>query len=108
MTDYNQFLSKTVIDLPPSGIRRFFDVASKMENVISLGVGEPDFVTPWNIRDETIASIENGYTSYTANPGLLELRQEISNYLKNRFKIEYNPENQIMNFKNLVKKYKLI
>src|SRR5690606_11174710 len=96
MTDYNQFLSKTVIDLPPSGIRRFFDVASKMENVISLGVGEPDFVTPWNIRDETIASIENGYTSYTANPGLLELRQEISNYLNNRFKIEYNPENQII------------
>ncbi|MCU9595118.1 aminotransferase [Caldibacillus thermolactis] len=96
MTDYNQFLSKTVIDLPPSGIRRFFDVASKMENVISLGVGEPDFVTPWNIRDETIASIEDGYTSYTANPGLLELRQEISNYLNNRFKIEYNPENQII------------
>ncbi|NCU17847.1 aminotransferase [Pallidibacillus pasinlerensis] len=96
MIDVNQFLSKTAAELPPSGIRKFFDVAAQMENVISLGVGEPDFITPWSIRDETIASIEEGYTSYTANPGLLELRQEISNYLKNRFNIEYDPKNQII------------
>ena len=96
MIDVNQFLSKTAAELPPSGIRKFFDVAAQMENVISLGVGEPDFITPWSIRDETIASIEEGYTSYTANPGLLELRQEISNYLKKRFNIEYDPKNQII------------
>lgn len=94
--DYNQFLSKTAIDLEPSGIRKFFDLASSMEGVISLGVGEPDFITPWNIREAAIQALEDGYTSYTANAGLLELREEIANYLQRRFDINYHAENQII------------
>ena len=70
-------LSKTVMELEPSGIRRFFDVANTMDNVISLGVGEPDFDTPWHIREEGIYSLEKGRTSYTSNAGLLPLRREI-------------------------------
>lgn len=89
MIDYNQFLATQAVELKPSGIRRFFDVASKMENVISLGVGEPDFVTPWAIRDMAIASIEDGFTSYTANPGLLELREEIANYMERKYHLSY-------------------
>lgn len=96
MIDYNQFLATQAVELKPSGIRRFFDVASKMENVISLGVGEPDFVTPWAIRDMAIASIEDGFTSYTANPGLLELREEIANYMERKYHLSYQPENQII------------
>ncbi len=96
MIDYNQFLATQAVELKPPGIRRFFDVASKMENVISLGVGEPDFVTPWAIRDMAIASIEDGFTSYTANPGLLELREEIANYMERKYHLSYQPENQII------------
>ncbi len=96
MMNYDQFLSKKALDLKPSGIRKFFDVASKLDNVISLGVGEPDFTTPWTIRDETIASLEDGYTSYTANPGLLELREEISRYMKRKFNLSYDPESEII------------
>ena len=96
MTDYNQYLSKTVVDLPPSGIRKFFDLAEQMENVISLGVGEPDFITPWRIRDEAIQALSDGYTSYTANAGLLELREEISKYMKRKFSLDYRPEDQII------------
>ncbi|KFL75966.1 aminotransferase class I and II family protein [Bacillus anthracis] len=76
-------LSRAAESLQPSGIRKFFDLAANMKGVISLGVGEPDFVTPWNVRQACIRSIEQGYTSYTANAGLLELRQEIAKYLKN-------------------------
>jgi len=90
------YVSKTVRDLKPSGIRRFFDLAAGMEGVISLGVGEPDFVTPWHVRDAAIRSIEDGYTSYTPNAGLLELREEITNYVKNRFHVEYSPSEVIV------------
>lgn len=85
-------LSKTVMELQPSGIRRFFDVANTMENVISLGVGEPDFDTPWHVREEGIYSLEQGRTYYTSNAGLLPLRQEISRYLGERFDLPYGPE----------------
>ncbi len=85
-------LSKTVMELEPSGIRRFFDVANTMENVISLGVGEPDFDTPWHIREEGIYSLEKGRTYYTSNAGLLPLRQEISRYLDRRFGLPYGPD----------------
>lgn len=85
-------LSKTVMELQPSGIRRFFDMANTMENVISLGVGEPDFDTPWHIREEGIYSLEQGRTYYTSNAGLLPLRQEISRYLGERFDLPYTPE----------------
>lgn len=87
----NKYISKLVHDLKPSGIRRFFDLAAGMEGVISLGVGEPDFVTPWSIREAAIESLEEGYTSYTPNAGLLELRVEIADYLKTRFNVEYSP-----------------
>ncbi|MBP3702946.1 MAG: aminotransferase class I/II-fold pyridoxal phosphate-dependent enzyme [Lachnospiraceae bacterium] len=85
-------LSKTVVALKPSGIRRFFDVASEMEDVISLGVGEPDFDTPWHIREEGIYSLEKGRTFYTSNAGLVELREEICAYLKRRFQLSYKKE----------------
>ncbi|MCC3355722.1 aminotransferase [Bacillus sp. REN16] len=92
----SQYLSKKVQELKPSGIRRFFDLAVTMEGVISLGVGEPDFVTPWSIREASIQSIEAGITSYTGNAGLLELRQEISEYLHRSFGVEYSPQNEII------------
>lgn len=85
-------LSKTVQELAPSGIRRFFDVANTMEDVISLGVGEPDFDTPWHIREEGIYSLEQGRTFYTSNAGLAELKTEISRYLKRRFRLPYTAE----------------
>lgn len=94
--DQHKYLAKSVNDLKPSGIRRFFDLASKMENVISLGVGEPDFVTPWNVIEASYHSLEQGYTAYTANAGLLELRQQISKYLRVNYSVDYNPENQVI------------
>jgi aminotransferase len=94
--EYEHYFSKTAKELQPSGIRRFFDLAASMKGVISLGVGEPDFVTPWNIREAAILSFEQGLTSYTANAGLLELRQEISTYLETRFAVHYEPNNQII------------
>ncbi len=93
---YDHYLSQTAKELQPSGIRKFFDLAATMEGVISLGVGEPDFITPWSIREATILSLEQGYTSYTANAGLLELREEITNYLATRFGVQYDPNNQII------------
>lgn len=89
-------LSKTVQSLQPSGIRRFFDLAASMDNVISLGVGEPDFVTSWSVREASILSLERGYTSYTANAGLLELRQELMNYMKKQFSVSYDYQNEIL------------
>ncbi len=83
-------LSKTVSSIPPSGIRKFFDIVAEMKDAISLGVGEPDFVTPWHIRDEGIYSLQKGHTHYTSNKGLLELRREISNYLNRRFNLSYD------------------
>lgn len=85
-------LSKLVMELEPSGIRRFFDVANTMENVISLGVGEPDFDTPWHIREEGIYSLEQGRTYYTSNAGLLPLREQTSIYLQSRFGLPYGPD----------------
>lgn len=90
----NNFLSKAVTQLPPSGIRKFFDIAAEMDDVISLGVGEPDFVTPWHIRDEGVYSLEKGHTHYTPNRGLSELRREISNYMMRRFELSYDPMTQ--------------
>ena len=89
-------LSKKVIAIKPSGIRKFFDLVSEMQDVISLGVGEPDFDTPWHIRDEGIYALEKGRTFYTSNSGLKALRQEISNYIKRTQNILYNPDNEII------------
>lgn len=89
-------LSKTALEVPFSGIRRFFDIAASMQDVVSLGVGEPDFVTPWSVREAAIYSLERGQTTYTSNYGLLELRREISRYLNKRYKVEYNPEGEIL------------
>lgn len=91
-----ELLNPVVANVPPSGIRKFFDVAAEMEDAISLGVGEPDFVTPWHIRDEGIYSLEKGRTHYTSNSGLKELRVEISNYLNRRFELKYNPMSQVV------------
>ena len=85
-----------VRDLPPSGIRKFFDIVATMPDAISLGVGEPDFVTPWNICESAIYSIEQGKTHYTSNWGTLELRREIAEYLSIRCNLHYNPENEIL------------
>ncbi|XWN51359.1 aminotransferase [Anoxybacillus flavithermus] len=90
------YVSDTVSRLQPSGIRRFFDLAASMEGVISLGVGEPDFITPWSVREACILSLEQGYTSYTANAGLWELRKAISDYLAHRFEVLYDPTNEII------------
>lgn len=89
-------ISKTIIGLKKSGIRKFFDIVSEMKDVISLGVGEPDFDTPWHIREEGIYALEKGKTFYTSNAGLKELRYEISNYLKRTQNIIYNPDNEII------------
>lgn len=90
------FVNDTVRNLPPSGIRKFFDIVSEMKDAISLGVGEPDFVTPWNIREAAIYSIEQGDTHYTSNWGLLELRQEIAKYMQSRFHLPYDPRTQVL------------
>ena len=89
-------LSKTVINIKPSGIRKFFDIVSEMDDVISLGVGEPDFDTPWHVRKEGIDSLEKGRTFYTSNSGLMELRQEICNYLKRKQNVEYDARKQVI------------
>ena len=96
MMDMKALLNPVVQDIPPSGIRRFFDIAAEMEDAISLGVGEPDFVTPWHIRDEGIYSLEKGKTHYTSNSGLKELRTEICNYLNRRFSLQYDPMSQVV------------
>lgn len=89
-------VAEVVQNVPPSGIRRFFDIVSQMEDVISLGVGEPDFVTPWRIREAAIYSLERGYTQYTSNWGLLELREEIARLLDRRYGVEYRPEGEVL------------
>lgn len=96
MNETKTYLSKTVEEMKPSGIRKFFDLASSMEGVISLGVGEPDFVTSWSVREAAILSLEQGYTSYTANAGLLELREEISAYMNRAFRVEYSAKDEII------------
>ncbi len=89
-------LSDTIVKIPPSGIRKFFDVVSEMKGAISLGVGEPDFDTPWHIREEGIYSLEKGRTFYTSNAGLKELKVEICNYLKRRQNLEYDYNTEVM------------
>lgn len=96
MTNWNDRISPIVKSVPPSGIRRFFDIASEMEDVISLGVGEPDFVTPWSIRESCVYGLEQGYTSYTANRGLMELREEICFMHKRRFDLDYDPKTDVL------------
>ena len=89
-------LSKKVVALEPSGIRKFFDVVNEMEDAISLGVGEPDFDTPWRIREEGIYSLERGRTFYTSNAGLKELKIEITRYIKDRVNVAYDPNHEVL------------
>lgn len=89
-------LSDKIITIKPSGIRKFFDIVNEMDDAISLGVGEPDFDTPWHIRDEGIYSLEKGRTFYTSNSGLKELRNEIANYMKRTQGISYDPAHEII------------
>ncbi len=96
MINYSEFLNKKVVDVKPSGIRKFFSIAEEMDDVISLGVGEPDFMTPWHIRQTGIKYLEKGATRYTANAGLLELRKEITNFFSRKYKVEYNYKSEVM------------
>ncbi|SFG33823.1 pyridoxal phosphate-dependent aminotransferase [Oribacterium sp. WCC10] len=89
-------LNSKITDIQPSGIRKFFDIVSEMKDAISLGVGEPDFDTPWHIREEGIYSLERGKTFYTSNSGLKELRNEIANYVKRKYDVDYNPMTEVM------------
>jgi len=94
--DYQKLLSPTVVGIKPSGIRKFFDIAGTMEDVISLGVGEPDFPTPWEIRKAGILSLESGRTRYTSNRGLETLRTEIGNYVERKYNVTYDPKSEIL------------
>ena len=96
MIDYKQILSQRIQEVPPSGIRKYFDIMAEMDDAISLGVGEPDFQTPWHIRDAGIYSLEKGFTKYTPNAGLSDLRRAICRYLKRRFALEYQPIGQTL------------
>ena len=89
-------VSPTVRSIPPSGIRRFFDIVAEMSGVISLGVGEPDFITPWHIRESCVHGLQRGYTAYTSNYGLLELRQAIARHIETEYQVPYNPRNEIL------------
>ncbi len=96
MIDYSKILSDTVLNIKPSGIRKFFDIAATMDDVISLGVGEPDFQTPWSVRKAGITSLEKGKTKYTSNSGLEKLRQEISNYIDRKCGVNYDPLHEVL------------
>ena len=96
MINYEDLLIQKVQTLPPSGIRKFFDIVATMKDAISLGVGEPDFCTPWSVREAGIYSLEKGETHYTANAGLMELREEICNYTKRKYNVSYNPANEVL------------
>lgn len=96
MINYEKILNDSIQKIAPSGIRKFFDVVATMEDAISLGVGEPDFVTPWPIREAGIYSLEKGRTYYTANAGLMELRQEICNYTDRKYGIKYDPKTEVL------------
>ena len=89
-------IKDNVRNMPPSGIRKYFDLINEMDDVISLGVGEPDFITPWNVTEAGIYSLEKGHTHYSSNAGFIELRIEIANYLSRRFDLTYNPQNEIL------------
>ena len=94
--NYDQILNQRIQGIKPSGIRKFFDILEEMTDAITLGIGEPDFVTPWHIRDAGIYSLERGHTKYTSNAGMLELRREIANYLNRRFSLSYDYTNQVL------------
>ncbi|MCM1577416.1 MAG: aminotransferase class I/II-fold pyridoxal phosphate-dependent enzyme [Ruminococcus sp.] len=94
--DYNRLIAKKCYEMKPSGIRKFFDLAAQKEGVISLGVGEPDFQTPWNVREEAITALEKGKTKYTANAGLGELRSAISRYIDRKLGVRYDPEHEVV------------
>ena len=96
MIDYSTVLNKKVQTIKPSGIRRFFDIANEMDNVISLSIGEPDFTTPWHVREEGIHSLEDGKTWYSPNRGFMELRQQISRWLKRHYHVEYDPQEEVL------------
>ena len=96
MIDYGKILNKTVTEIKPSGIRKFFDIAATMDDVISLSVGEPDFPTPWAIRKAGIESLQKGKTKYTSNWGLIKLREEISRNMKRRLNLDYSPDKEIL------------
>ena len=89
-------VKENVKNMPPSGIRKFFDIVDEMDDVISLGVGEPDYLTPWNITEAGIYSLEKGHTHYSSNAGFIELREKISEYLNRRFDLRYDPEEEII------------
>src|SRR4026209_2612568 len=89
-------INATVRDMPRSGIRDFFDIVSTMKDVISLGIGEPDFDTPWHVRESTVFALERGATHYTSNYGYLELRKALAKYVSKQFGGDYNPENEIL------------
>ena len=89
--DYDRILPRSIVEMPASGIRKFFDILDSMQDVVALTVGQPDFATPWHIREAGIESLEKGKTYYTSNAGTPELRREICNYLKRRFDLEYDP-----------------
>ena len=89
-------ISQRVNQISPSGIRRFFDLLASIEGVISLGVGEPDFATPWHICEAAISSLGKGYTMYTSNSGMPELRQELARHLKNNYNLEYDPDSELL------------
>ena len=93
---WSEKLSSPVQSIAPSGIRKFFDIAAQMDDVISLGVGEPDFITPWSIRESCVYGLERGYTSYTANRGMPELRQEIANHYKRLYSLDYNADKDVL------------
>ena len=94
--NYDKLVNRTLADMKPSGIRKFFDIAAEMEEVISLSVGEPDFSTPWHIRQEGVKTLEKGRTWYSPNAGLLKLRESIGGYLRRRFDLEYDPKTEIL------------
>ncbi len=96
LMNYDEILCKRIQEVKPSGIRRFFDILEEMKDAISLGIGEPDFVTPWHIRDAGIYSLEKGFTKYTGNAGMAELRREIAAYLNRRFNLQYDFAHQIV------------
>ncbi len=96
MIDYSKYVNGVIRQVKPSGIRRFFDIANEMEDVISLSVGEPDFPTPWHIREEGIESLEKGRTRYTPNRGFVRLREEIAGFVRRHYQVEYDPADQVL------------
>ena len=96
MIDYSNYLNKNITTIKPSGIRKFFDIANEMDDVISLSVGEPDFQTPWHIRDEGIRTLEKGKTWYSPNRGFAELTSEICKYYKRRFNVSYDSKSEVL------------